>query len=489
MHYETGVGLKPEFIDCVRNFIEHTMTHDIFKNNGLVRCPCNRVMVHVYRNGFKPIYFIWIDHGESDRLDDMFYKSMSVDVYNMVAPYGQIKVEHSLVVHYVKGVCILPCQLQRNRTNRNDEGDIDPLFPSISIFNQNGRGSKKHEKRGFIDILSVNTWGNKAIYTKFSKWLRNYFQTEEVSRNKKINNSVDVKLETTLQQPQHILEEVSDDEILNVEEEIFENEENESFDDEEWDDNENETTEEEEWENDENETSEEEYDRHHKHLRVSQTKHAKKKKSKRPIDSEDIAGSISSALERISHDTLILVVPFGTADPQQYYPNYCQLVGVSSTSQAVPSVRYEDLPLHAIRRGRPLSAGTPSPTGASPQLSTMRITDSSSEKSDAMAGTSPLTQRYVHPDVSPSSTTTPSATPDEMLPLVPGQKDRLGGIRQRILLGIKDCVRRLYTQAYHSWVEIPNSICQAMFNNFKELRHNHVRSTTFERKASARLYA
>ncbi|WMV50846.1 hypothetical protein MTR67_044231 [Solanum verrucosum] len=32
---------------------------------------------------------------------------------------------------------------------------------------------------------------------------------------------------------------------------------------------------------------------------------------------------------------------------------------------------------------------------------------------------------------------------------------------------LKDCVRRLYTQAYHSWSEIPNSIRQALFNNFK----------------------
>ncbi|WMV07923.1 hypothetical protein MTR67_001308 [Solanum verrucosum] len=333
---------------------------------------------------------------------------------------------------------------RRNRPNRNDEGDIDPLFPPISIFNQNGRESKKRRKRGFTDMeiqsavthillncpdiqsyvnLFVNTWGNEAIYTEFSKWLRNYdeyssvqhlqlvkevalgpqfevlvmnkycvngfkFQTEEVSRNKKTNNSgvyiqgdvdgtgqtikyygviqeiievrysgwpnkkivlfrcewfdpshrgtkvdhqhniievkhtrkyrsydpfiiaqyakqvyyasyplrrdkndwwvvikskhvgrieidnvldmayqndvaivqqqVDVELETTLQHHQHILEEVYDDGILNVEEEISENEENESFDDEEWDDNENETTEEEEWENDGIETSEEE---------------------------------------------------------------------------------------------------------------------------------------------------------------------------------------------------------------------------------------
>ncbi|WMV29453.1 hypothetical protein MTR67_022838 [Solanum verrucosum] len=48
-----------------------------------------------------------------------------------------------------------------------------------------------------------------------------------------VQQQVDVELETTLQHPQHTLEEVSDDEILNVEEEISENEENESFDDEE----------------------------------------------------------------------------------------------------------------------------------------------------------------------------------------------------------------------------------------------------------------
>ncbi|WMV09922.1 hypothetical protein MTR67_003307 [Solanum verrucosum] len=258
-----------------------------------------------------------------------------------------------------------------NRPNRNDEGGIDSLFPPISIFNQNGRGSKKRGKRGFTDMemqsvvthillncleiqsyvnLFVNTWGNEAIYTEFSKWMRNYvddeyssvqhlqlvkevalgpesqvltmnnycvngfkFRTEEVSRNKKTNNrgvyiqgyvdgtgqtieyygviqeiievrysgwpkkknvlfryvayqndvaivqqQVDVELETTLQHPQHILQEVSDDEILNVKEEIFENEENESFDDVEWYDNENETTEKEEWENDGIETNEEE---------------------------------------------------------------------------------------------------------------------------------------------------------------------------------------------------------------------------------------
>uniref|UniRef100_M1DB12 Uncharacterized protein n=1 Tax=Solanum tuberosum TaxID=4113 RepID=M1DB12_SOLTU len=74
-----------------------------------------------------------------------------------------------------------------------------------------------------------------------------------------VHQQVYVEFETTLQHPHNILEEVSDDAIMNVEEEISENEENESFDDKEWDDNKNETTEEEEeWENYGIETSEDE---------------------------------------------------------------------------------------------------------------------------------------------------------------------------------------------------------------------------------------
>ncbi|KAK6803315.1 hypothetical protein RDI58_001099 [Solanum bulbocastanum] len=138
-------------------------------------------------------------------------------------------------------------------------------------------------------------------------------------------------------------------------------------------------------------------DRHREHLGVSQTNKAKKKKSaRRPIDPEDIPGSISSAPNCISHNTYLFVIPFGTADPRQYYPNYRRLVGASSTLQSLSPWRYEDLPLQDIHRPQPLSAGsisdgTPSPTGTSPQLSTMRIGDSSSKQSNTMAGTRPLT--------------------------------------------------------------------------------------------------
>ncbi|KAK6786231.1 hypothetical protein RDI58_014756 [Solanum bulbocastanum] len=186
--------------------------------------------------------------------------------------------------------------------------------------------------------LFVNTWGNEVTYTKFSKWRRNYvydeytnvqhlqlvkevalgpesqvltmnkycvndfkFQSEEVFRNKKTNNSgvyIQGDVDGTGQTIEYygVIQEIMEvrysgwpkkkillfrcewfdpshrgtkmwrikmmlqlfNEILNVEEEISKNEENESFDDEEWEDNENETTEEEEWENDGIETSEKE---------------------------------------------------------------------------------------------------------------------------------------------------------------------------------------------------------------------------------------
>ncbi|WMV50844.1 hypothetical protein MTR67_044229 [Solanum verrucosum] len=203
-------------------------------------------------------------------------------------------------------------------------------------------------------------------------------------------------------------------------------------------------------------------DRSHEHLGVSQTNRTKKK----------------------NHDTHLFAVPIGTVDPRAYYPNYRRLVSVSSTSQALPPRRYEDLPLQAICQARTLSAGrisddTPSPRSTYPQLYAIRVEDSSSEQSDAMAGTPPLTQHFVHPGVSPSSTVAPSATLDDETPaLAPGKKDRLGrvmiepdgslwNLAKDAARALKKCVRRLFTHAYHSWSEIPNNICQTMFNEFK----------------------
>ncbi|KAG5630531.1 hypothetical protein H5410_002248 [Solanum commersonii] len=76
MHYETSGGLKPEFVDGVRNFIEHTMILDSYMNNGLIRCPYSGCR-----------YFVWVDHEERDGLNGMFYNSIPMDEYNMFAAY------------------------------------------------------------------------------------------------------------------------------------------------------------------------------------------------------------------------------------------------------------------------------------------------------------------------------------------------------------------------------------------------------------------
>ncbi|KAG5590875.1 hypothetical protein H5410_041389 [Solanum commersonii] len=303
MHYDTHVGLKPELIDGVRDFIKHRMTLDILKDNRLIQ--------------------LWFICTATD---------LSLDIL-----YGLIM-----------------------------EKEIDCMHVGII------------EIDNFLDVA-----------------YQNYVAIVE--------QQVDVELETTLQHPQHILEEVSDDEILNM-------------------------------------SSDGNGDRHHEHLG-----------SRRPIDPENIAGSISYVPEHISHDTHIFVVMFGTADPRHYYPNYSPPFGAFSTSRA-------------IRRARPLLAGTLYPIGTSPKLSAMRIGDSSTQQSDAMAGTPLLTQCFLHPHASPLSIARPCATPDDkMSALAPGQKDKLGRVT----------------------IEPDGSSLITLGARF-QIRYNLIITTTFKRRASAK---
>ncbi|KAG5584937.1 hypothetical protein H5410_045371 [Solanum commersonii] len=85
----------------------------------------------------------------------------------------------------------------------------------------------------------------------------------------------------------------------------------------------------------------------------------------------------------------------------------------------------------------------------------MRLGDSSREQSNTIANMPSLTQHFVHPDVSPSSIATPSATPhDTMSDLAPGQKDKFG--RLMIELDgsswhpVKDVARCLITLRIYS---------------------------------------
>ncbi|KAG5630905.1 hypothetical protein H5410_002622 [Solanum commersonii] len=61
----------------------------------------------------------------------------------------------------------------------------------------------------------------------------------------------------------------------------------------------------------------------HKHLGVIQPNKAKKKKSRRLIDTKNIPGFLSSASEQnISNDTHLFIIWFGMVDSRAYLPQY-----------------------------------------------------------------------------------------------------------------------------------------------------------------------
>uniref|UniRef100_M1DBG7 Uncharacterized protein n=1 Tax=Solanum tuberosum TaxID=4113 RepID=M1DBG7_SOLTU len=102
-------------------------------------------------------------------------------------------------------------------------------------------------------------------------------------------------------------------------------------------------------------------DRHREDLGVSQTNKAKMKKStRRPIDPEDISGSISSAPERISHDTHLFSISFG-------YSSTMTLIGsVSPSSIAAPSATPDvEMPTLALSHKDKLGRVMIEPDGSS----------------------------------------------------------------------------------------------------------------------------
>ncbi|KOM25619.1 hypothetical protein LR48_Vigan125s000900 [Vigna angularis] len=68
-------ALKESFVLGVEEFITKACEQERYRRDGGLRCPCLKcdctkilhervVKVHLYKNGFKPNYFIWEDHGE-----------------------------------------------------------------------------------------------------------------------------------------------------------------------------------------------------------------------------------------------------------------------------------------------------------------------------------------------------------------------------------------------------------------------------------------
>jgi len=64
----------------VKEFINKALQQDNYHKDGGIQCPCMKcdlileyriVKVHLYKHGFKPNYWVWIDHGEKMPQDDL----------------------------------------------------------------------------------------------------------------------------------------------------------------------------------------------------------------------------------------------------------------------------------------------------------------------------------------------------------------------------------------------------------------------------------
>ena len=85
--YSGSSDLKEFFVDGVEEFVSKVSQQDCYHNDEGIRCDCTRaledrvVKVHLYKNGFKPNYWIWIDHGKEmphvDLNDDNSYMDTS----------------------------------------------------------------------------------------------------------------------------------------------------------------------------------------------------------------------------------------------------------------------------------------------------------------------------------------------------------------------------------------------------------------------------
>ncbi|PHT45387.1 hypothetical protein CQW23_14545 [Capsicum baccatum] len=79
------IGLMPEFVAGVDDFVDYAVTLEPFQLDVLVKCPCSKckcrnyeksaiVKLHLYRNGFKEDYTVWTSHGE---VENSFVRSQN----------------------------------------------------------------------------------------------------------------------------------------------------------------------------------------------------------------------------------------------------------------------------------------------------------------------------------------------------------------------------------------------------------------------------
>jgi len=73
--YSVRRGLKESFVNGIEQFAIKACEQQSYLDERQTRCPCNKfhsthifpiemVKLHLYKNGFTPNYYVWIDHRE-----------------------------------------------------------------------------------------------------------------------------------------------------------------------------------------------------------------------------------------------------------------------------------------------------------------------------------------------------------------------------------------------------------------------------------------
>ncbi|WMV58234.1 hypothetical protein MTR67_051619 [Solanum verrucosum] len=375
-------------------------------------------MVHLYRNGFKPRYFVWIDHEESDGLDGMLYNLMPVDAYNMVAPHGQIRVEQVRVEH------------DRVHEMINDTFGVQGGMEPEQYFDE----APNEEARHFYDKLEESSCPlcegslHSALSVAAKRFVSKlgltydrihccvngcmlFYKTDSELENCKFCGHARYKRTPAGKmvpvQAMHYLPLIprlkrlytSMSELGNVRLGLC----SDGFTP------------------FSNNTSP--YSCWPVYDEYSSVQHLQLVREVTLVPESQVLTMNKYCVNGFKFQTEEVSRNKKTNNSGVYIQGDVDGIGQTieyyGVIQEIIEVRYSCWPKKKIVLFRCTSL----------QLSAMRLGDSSSKQSNAMAGMPPLTQHFMHLDVSPSSTATPSATPDNTMPaLATGQKDILGRV-------------------------------------------------------------
>lgn len=101
-YYSSRRGLKPYFVRGVNEFVDKAQQNIYYKDDGGIRCICLKcnycailkdemVKVHLYKVGFKPNYWIWIDDGEETSHVDLLVEDNCMGVLSSGADVTQVE--------------------------------------------------------------------------------------------------------------------------------------------------------------------------------------------------------------------------------------------------------------------------------------------------------------------------------------------------------------------------------------------------------------